>query len=557
VTGGRTLRTNGNVFSKGPINLGTAPTATLDASDNAVSAMSCVPDPLISANAPYWKTAFKDCAVDASKPWWGDGTTPSSYNQSRLGEINWASQKWLTSPTPTCTNNILTFSPGYYTRSTVLEDRGSCAAVAYWFRPGVYLLDFAGKGGNATDTTWDIPVGIPVVAGPPQGLWQTNGDVPPTPAPGATVPVACQSGAGVEGGAQFVLSADSRINVPSGASFEVCAANDSLAQRVALYGATAGTLPTGPQTFTLHPRWVTQAGKNKGNPSWSWSGSPLPPNGATGAPLSSSDPITSPIDGASATVSLDASQNGKTSTTLTLCDFDWPPASTSCPPLSGDANSQIQIPPGYTITKAMVRVAFTSPNVPLAVEVSNGNGASNMCALTFSNGDPPKECPALEVPTTVGGNKDYSGLLKATIAATNGTSSSQTVSVDGLEIDITYAPLRAQSATNSLVTLGATSKAAVWGTVYAPDGYLSANFGGLQNSVFDWGVIVGRLDVAALPDPDPNGRFRLGGGSGRTVVLSTTVSGQRARARVRIVDSANAVPHGYWAVVKEWSTAKP
>jgi hypothetical protein len=98
---------------------------------------------------------------------------------------------------------------------------------------------------------------------------------------------------------------------------------------------------------------------------------------------------------------------------------------------------------------------------------------------------------------------------------------------------------------------------ATWGTGYFPEGVLTLGFSSTSKIAFDRGLIASTVTLGGLPAADNGkGRFRLGtGGSGRTFILTAQSGTQKVSARIRVVDSASAAPHGFAVAVREWSTA--
>jgi hypothetical protein len=149
--------------------------------------------------------------------------------------------------------------------------------------------------------------------------------------------------------------------------------------------------------------------------------------------------------------------------------------------------------------------------------------------------------------------------------------------LDGIVMTISYNTPPIQAGTGCVVALscpafstlnvpqaGGANSAIVanWGTAYFPAALatlsFSANSSNTNRIAFDRGLIASQVNITQPPAASSAGlgQFRLGTGSGRTFVLTSTAGNAKVTARIRIVDSANASPHGFAVAVREWSTAQ-
>jgi hypothetical protein len=370
-------------------------------------------------------------------------------------------------------------------------------------------------------------------------------------------------------------------------SLELCPLTDD-PNHIALYGAVTNLGNSRQQTWTLNPSTFSNSpddySTNAGNcaagayggsvASWCVLAQPPPPG---------SGPTTSPIDGkvAAADCSAGGTCNGNTAV-VTVKGFDWSAGALGIP-----AAQQNDIPAGLRIDSIEVRVSHSEPNgitpEPIIVNVPV-QGTNKTCTATPTSAPGPSlkdETLLCTNPsgggligqlTKTAGGQDFSGSLEVTYGVhaqpKSGITGSQ---LDGIQVIIKATPFVVpQSAcaidgTCSFLVnnAGAQGRMGIWGTLYAPNAYLGIgsspfSFASSTNIVFNMGVIVKSLNVSGLPATDTTGRFRLGDGSGRTVeLISNPSAAVRVRTIVRVVDSATASPHGFLAVVRQWSTAKP
>ena len=605
LNGSGTLKTNANVYSDGGINLNGA---TLDAYDNMVSArQGCSP----GIPGQQWITVKAECGISPSAPQYPDGTPPNYVSQvSGNLPLNRGPANCNT------TNGIATFSSGYWTDPKKLTNLpGNCLAGVYYFQPGIFYFNFAGR--STLGHIWRIN-GI-VVGGTPRGSWYSAGAVPPTPGANATQSVACDES---QAGVQFVFGGDSQVQLdpPSTtavSSLELCPSTDSRGDRIAIYGGADCTSCNTDQIVTaLNPSKFTNNndyGTNTGNCVQGVYASGGNANSFCTLPQPSSgpQPTTSAIDGLIAT-----SDTNKKSATISFSDFDWSTNALGIP-----LEQQPDYPAGLQIQSVKIVVRHREPSVgeTARIDVSGltKNGTRTCVATPTPGADagpwnydgwaaaasvtpPPAWTPpgtdvlhdalictngtglgnGTQITSTKGGGAGAQDIAKSlqvdyTVDYSGpGNLSTRPPQIDGLQVILTFSPLVIPQggcvtgsdgfAPCSFINnaAGAAGHAGIWGTTYAPNAFLgiadnSFDFGGAANIVFNRGTIVASADLTGLPLPasDNKGRFRLGNGTGRTVQIVSNSDNQRVRALVRVVDSA-AAP-GLFAVVRQWSTAKP
>jgi len=553
------LHTTGNIFANGNITMDAG--NTVDLHDYIATATgNCTPTPAL----PDWDVVKAYCnATAGTAPQFGDGADPAYAAQPM-------SPNFPVDLPPTCQGaNIAVYVPGYYTSVTNLTTPPAACSSArvFYFLPGTYIFDLQ------PTLIWPI-TGI-VVGGTPSSNWNFAGSaIPPVPGIGGTQPAACDLS---QPGVQFIFARDTQIQLaaPSGvtnSSLELCPPNASgnLAQRVAMYGP-ASTIPLPPLT-SCHFDTGNLANTSCVLRPSSWKSGGLGyATNTVGAIGSATDPTVSPINcpSTSPPPSCYATATAQGTAVIDFIGFDY--------------SRRMRVPPGLVLNGIDVKVSHREPgnvNPPETVNVhlQSSSGTTNPSAScdvpiplnqtqTFVTDTQPctgSYTNPLAFTKTTPGGQDFSADLDVTYTVKR-QQSNQVVSsdLDGLEIVLHLSPngnpqtCTAQSGcyffTNAA---GSNSRAGIWGTVYAPPGSINMDFGGTRGIVFDLGVILKSLTVSGLPPSDSTGRFRLRDGTGRTVVLSSTVSGQRVRALVRVVDSATASPHGFLAVVREWSTAK-
>jgi len=578
-SGSGRIKTNANVYSDGGITLNNG--AVMDAYDNAVTArQACTPTPPGS----QWVTVKAQCGAPNTAPQYNDGADPG-----------WTSQIAGTmrfNPTPDCgftvggrtLSNITVFHPGYYTKPKLLTSaKGSCAAGYYWFEPGVYYFNLSTRGGDTWDVNGIVGGGVP--------LSSYSGSFP-APGANATQPVACDLTAS---GVQFVFGGDTQIRLATSAngtgisSLELCPRTED-ANRIAIYGALVQGGSADPQTFTMNP-------SNYGNNTdYTVNTGACTPTGAvpscTLGQGGSVDPNTSPIDTRVATVC--ASGGGCLNGNPPQATISWGPSSFDWSAFDPATYPQIDVPAGLQITGIDVHVRHQEPsskqvpNVTISALTSNGNSVDcQVTTLTPGNNTPTyydetKPCvggltDGSNLTATKGQGANHNDFAKSltvtyTVGTTDGRKNTLTQnppSLDGLQVILKTTPVVLPQ--NGCVTaltcsflsnlIGASGHAGIWGNLYAPNAGLgvsggSLDFGSAANIVFNRGVIVSSMDLVGLPDAntDTKGRFRLGDGTGRTVVVTSSSGRQKVRALVRVVDSATASPHGFLAVIRQWST---
>jgi hypothetical protein len=586
--GTNTLTTNGNVYANGSISLGST---KFDDHDNAVTAYgSCSP----VAPDPQWVTVKTQCGVTsaANAPQFGDHNDPGYKNQVK-GTLP-------VNPQVTCNgaHPIATFTPGYYNDPKKLMPPPACRQGVYYFPPGVYFFDLSSR---RFGDFWNID-GI-VVGGMPKGWSPTTNAQPPTPpGPDPTQSVGCDN---TQDGVQFILGGDTQIQLVTPthgtgvSSIELC---PMLADpnHIAIYGAppvpgggatqqtwtlSSGSFRQSPNSYSVNTDNCAPYSGSSATASWCTLPQPQP----TTIPLPPT-PAPSPIDGKGATVSCAGGGCSGNNASITFDDFAWDSNSLNIP-----VDQQIDIPNGLTIDEIDVIVAHKEPgaattaSITLTVNIQgNQNGTCNFTPTTPSTTFSPQTlkrqssvpndltaCPILKrlTKTSPNGN-DFSSSMTVKYQVSGPASQLANASLDGLQVVLkatpvldgqngcVLAPSTCSYFSNAADSLG---HAAIWGNVYTPNAYLGLpvgtgtgplNFATRSNIVFNLGVIVNSLYVSGLPGTDSTGRFRLGDGSGRTVVLCSDPSAvARARALVRVVDSATASPRGFLAVVREWSTA--
>jgi hypothetical protein len=308
-----------------------------------------------------------------------------------------------TDPAAICMTNAAKFLPGYYTHMPSAP--GACASKTWWFSPGLYYFDFT-SGTHVLDLSSQT-----VVTGTPN---PTNYD----PASGSAAPVmpgSCK----VDGdlppytGTEWIFGADTVLNVGAAAKIELCPTVSDTSQEISLrgYGA-AGDAPSGVTTVTDNPTSNTQS-----------------PSTAYKVAAVDTGPNAYAIGGALATGVV----NSSSSSDITMSGFP-------------------DVPTNAVVTKAVLRIKHQ--------ETSSGTGNPPTIGATvvYKTGtagtDVPLGCATGQLCASSTQRLDTVDVT-AGYQSTNGASVSQmtvdfgvnsprntvtTEALDGIELDITYAP---------------------------------------------------------------------------------------------------------------------
>jgi hypothetical protein len=216
VSGGRTLRVKGPIFSNSTINV---PQGTLRTTSSATARGSC--------SGTITSTPAKQCNIGS--------VTNTAGNDPNYSP---ASGSTATQSVPSCKKNDLKhFSPGRYTDLTALNKwtSNACKDSILHFTPGTYYFDYNGE--------WDVDSGW--IVGGTETSTLVAGTTPSIP--GACVsPIPPDSGSwtrpGPGAGVQFIFGGTSRISL-SNAQIELCGTYSTTSPPIAVYGLKS---PVGP-----------------------------------------------------------------------------------------------------------------------------------------------------------------------------------------------------------------------------------------------------------------------------------------------------------------------
>jgi hypothetical protein len=490
------------------------------------------------------------CPLQAGDPVIGDPGYGSVYGTLPTA---WANAN--ADPLGTCSSNasVVKFSPGYYSQLPQ-PDPASCAhnsQSVWWLSPGsgpdpgVYYFDFPdaayGAGFSNSLSTWNIPRGLTVVGGTPNGWVSATAASTVASLPAGTL---C-SAAGL--GIQLVVGGPTNIDVSgtgnAGGRVEVCggSATESFtgsSQHIALYGLSTGTT----RAPITSPSEMPATAASSGSPAFS-----NPTHGEV-------------TDGSLASVVL----NHHDSASLSLSDFSLP--------------SNL---PGALITKVVLKVTHQEgpdPNQILStptLKVTLGSGTPIMPTLTPGAS---VHTDSVDLTSAIGGDaaattgwRDLEGLTAQYVASASGTTTqSATDSVDGMEVDITYvAPateaVRCPSGQVAPCYLFVNDKSAIVsfvGTVYTPTAQLQPTIFNTGALLFRRGVIAKDIDVQLSASAKQLAApFQLPGETSfREVLFTASLNGQVVlQAKVRfndsIIDAAGSplLSPGASVAIEEWT----
>jgi hypothetical protein len=385
-----------------------------------------------------------------------------------------------TDPAATCLTNAAKFVPGWYTAAPAAP--AGCAAKPWWFSPGLYYFDFTGAGSHV----WTLS-GHTVVGGTPD---TANYD----PATGSAAPVmpgACRTEQDVPpyAGVQWVFGADTTLSVGSTGGIELCATPAATAQEIAVYGyGAAGATSTGLTTVTSNPATAT-------------------------GPASTFAP-------AVATQLIDA----------TTALHTWTTASTRAATLT--ASSFADAPGTASIEKVVLRIkhseASTTAVSTLAATLTL-TGAT--VALTPVKGTALHE-DAFDITSDVQQSGTALSAISVAYTATAAASQASSATLDGIALDVTYAPaggFRRQAgcvvtpvtATSQCDTLATTTGSTLYlqGTVYAPLGRVDIVTDSGDTVALNRGVVA--RDIVAEIHPGNGSSHAFGLGRPDRLVLFT------------------------------------
>ena len=435
-------------------------------------------------------------------------------------------------PAPTCTANnaVLQFSPGYYTDADMLssptysQGGNTCRSGYVYLRPGVYYFDF-GFDPQFPGNVWDA--NGTVIGGEPKG-WNPDvaNSLPQSIANGSNgFSVNCKTELdGATSGVQLVFGGASQMTADSNSTqVELCAdpTPSGTGQQIAMYGLKTGSLPV-PQTATR------EANASVPTPAVGWTG--LSPQNKV-LPIS---PNPSAIDGQVAAYTIPSANPGG-SASMQLDGF------AGIAPPGGSINVS------YTLNVAHREIAGNNNRIS-SLEVQIGSCVIPVPLQRSSSPAPPvvDELTAPCLAAAVASN------FSVTFTATARKNQTFTENLDGVNLVVSYTPPVYSAQSGCVVAIGScamlstgSNKAAfvMWGTLYAPLAFVSADF--KNKSVFEFhrGVVARAIATDAVPPADSSQSFCLGYGSpclgpARVLKFTATVSGAtRLVALVQYFDS--------------------
>ncbi len=422
---------------------------------------------------------------------------------------------------PSCSGRVARLDPGTYLSRTNLQRVINCANTVVWFTPGVYYFDF--RDGNRELV---IGNGDVVVGGTPSGWVPGTTPSNALPVPTAANPdtSACDENSQ---GVDFVFGDDSRIDVRSRGSMQLCAERTgSTSQHVVLRGlaTTSAPLPAAVPSAGA----ATRARQSGSGTRWS--------QVARGAV----------VDGRTARVVVPAAGSSRT---VRIGPF---PADLVPPEATGIS---------VTVTATHSRTGSGTTRV----RVTDGGGTALPWAALAPD-DAVVTGPAL-TPTLV-------NAMYVEIAVTGGGAGTTTETLDGITVAVDFsAPMRPTSGTGSATPYGAGAPTALLssagsaantvlalhGTVYAPLGAVDLAMTNVPYEVIDRGIVARHLRLAMTSAPGYAGALvsvPALARSPRVVILvaQDAGGGRLARALVRFTDPSGPGPAGRAAAeVLEWS----
>jgi hypothetical protein len=385
-----------------------------------------------------------------------------------------------TDPAATCLTNAAKFVPGWYTSAPTAP--GACSTKPYWFSPGLYYFDFTGAGSHL----WTI--GNTVVGGTPD-----TANYDPTAGSAApAMPGSCKTESDVPpyAGVQFVLGADTTIAVGAAGAVELCPTPSATNQQIVVYGYGAmGQTSTGVTTSTRNPASATGPA-------------------STYAPAAS----TQAIDG-------------------TTASHTWTTVSTRAATLTASAFAAL--PSGASIEKVVLRIkhseASTTAVATLAATVTGVTGTLAPTKGTALHED------AFDVTASLQQSGTALSAISVAFTATAATAQATSATVDGIALDVTYAPtggfrrqtgcaLTPVTAASQCDTLSTTSGSELHlqGTVYAPLGRVDVVTATGDPVQLNRGVIARDIVAEIHPGNGASHAFGLGRPD-RLVLLTVSV----------------------------------
>jgi hypothetical protein len=353
-----------------------------------------------------------------------------------------------TNPPVTCIANAAKLLPGYYTQMPV----SGCGTKPWWFSPGAYYFDFT-TGTHVLNLN-----GKTVVAGTPN---PANYD-PLTAGVGPSLPGSCKTDVNLPPytGTELVFGADTVMDVGSG-SIELCPDVSFTTQEISILGYGAGGLAsTGVTTSTRQPTANSQA------PAASYA---TPTNAYA-------------IDGTNAVSVSIASGATKT---ITLSAFQAPPANAS-------------------VEKVLLRIKHSEASSSGSATLAGTATYADATTTTFAVG-----CAANELCVSSIPREDQLDVTDAYLAAASTSipavsvafsvkspSGATTVeSLDGIDLDVTYAPIGGYRRQSGCATLPVTNASECNTLGNANGGMLF-----VQGTVY---ASLGRVDITTASSGDP------------------------------------------------------
>lgn len=285
-------------------------------------------------------------------------------------------------PTTCDANGRLVFTPGYYDNVAAMNAAvGRCSMM--WFQPGIYYFDFHDGG---VSHQWTISSGT-VVGGALTGA--------------GSVPGMCQSPLQslTSNGVQFIFGGDSRLQLGSGSTFEICGIRHTSAPPIAIYGLSSGTASSTTATAT-----VTAAASTDFTPT-------------TGDTLATA---------------LAADKDGKYAT--------WPPTGSTvavgtAASITATVTPAAAVPAGSILTSAVLRVTYVNaaPSQAPTATLTLPSGTTTSVTLAKQNA----KTESVDVTSALTAAVHDRGVPSATVlykTVATGTAES----VDGIYLDLTY-----------------------------------------------------------------------------------------------------------------------
>ena len=525
---GTTALVQGDIKSANVVNQGAGATLTTRGSVTGAAAVctaSGVATPAIYCPAPAPTDPAADPTYGAS--WAMPSTFPP----------------FVTTPTPACTTNTMTISPGTYTSVARIQAVLSCPNTIIHFLPGVYNFDFTDTSASHELTFNGNVTGSVVVAGtrtvpPAVGGWNVNATPGTVPFPTAANPAisACDQ---TQQGVQFIFGGDSRLNVTSG-KFQICSLLP-LASTAAQHVAIAG-YPTTTQlgtTTSLPTTAVNATNPAAGNRTWSNLANAYGAGVADAQVPNSGDQSEFLDVGGFPTTNLPPT--GNVSVTVTF---------TARPSGTGQLRGLLVYGPAASTTSMTDRLLAQCPGDPAC-------SSAALTTYTITETVPASELSTLRLRLYLNNNSnspvraDFDAATFTIPTFISGTSG--VVAQTGYPGAGTAALIKVAGAYPSTVFV-------VHGTIYAPNAPLDLAMTGVPHTVVDRGVVVRDLTLATTwissASTWPVISIPLLDRAPRQVVVSVAVNGLTeliAEATFTNTAATGGTLNGTYAHVTQWS----